>query len=92
MTKMNVVYATFASLLLIGNATYAADLVNTDDVAYVVYVDTDDESETKQIAPNGTITEICTDCYIELDGNPKGVNVKEGEKVVIKEGNLIVEK
>ena len=35
---------------------YAADLVNSDNVSYTIFVDTDDGSKTISIAPNETIS------------------------------------
>ncbi|HPF45906.1 MAG: hypothetical protein KDF58_08835 [Alphaproteobacteria bacterium] len=69
---------------------YAADLVNSDNVSYTIFVDTDDGSKTITIAPNETISEICSDCYLEIDGNPKGVTIENEPIVTIKDGKLSV--
>jgi len=70
---------------------YAADLVNADDSSYTIFVDLDDISTTITIAPKETISDICKDCYIEIDGNPDGVSIDNQEKVVIMGGKLVIE-
>jgi len=69
---------------------YAADLVNGDSVSYTIFVDTDEGSKTITVAPNETISDICSDCYIEIDGNPKGVTIDNESLVTIKDGELIL--
>ena len=69
MVKMSVKLLAVLSLMVPAFAN-SANLVNKDDQAYNVYVDTDDQSVTVTIGPNETITDICDECYIEIDGNP----------------------
>ena len=70
---------------------HAADLVNNDNVSYTIFVDVDDKSSVIMIAPKETISDICKDCYIEIDGNPDGVSIDNEAKIIIKEGKLFID-
>ncbi len=91
MSKIRTVLLSLSVFFLTSCTAFAADLVNSDDVSYTIFIDLDNTSRTVTIAPRETITAICRDCYIEIDGNPDGVSIDNEEKVVIKGGNLIVE-
>lgn len=70
---------------------FAADLVNSDEISYTVYIDLDDTSSIITIGPKETISNICNDCYIEIDGDPDGVSIDQEPKVLIKDGKLIID-
>ncbi len=84
--SISIVYAVFFNTNL-----YAADLVNTDETSYTVFVDLDDISSILTIGPKETISEICKNCYLEIKGNPDGVSIDQEPKVIIKGGKLIIE-
>ena len=84
--SISVVYIVFFNINL-----YAADLVNADEISYTIFVDLDETSSILTIGPKETISDICTDCYLEIDGNPDGVSIDQEQKVIIKDGKLIIE-
>ena len=87
MTKTLTTVAFFLSAFPL--VSYSADLINADDKTYTVFIDLDDSSTTIEIGPMQTISDICDECYIEIDGNPDGLVVEGQEKVVIKNGSLL---
>lgn len=91
MNRLFIISIATAYIALFNVGLKAADLVNTDDLSYTIFVDLDDTSSIITIAPQETIPDICTDCYIEIEGNSDGVSIDLQEKVVIKDGKLVLE-
>ncbi|MDG1708678.1 MAG: hypothetical protein P8H03_07935 [Emcibacteraceae bacterium] len=82
----SIVYAVFFNATL-----FAADLINTDEISYTVFADLDDTASIITIGPNETVSDICRDCYLEIDGDSEGVSIDQEPKVIIKDGKLIIE-
>ena len=66
----------------------AAELKNLDDVDYSLRVVTDDSSEDIVIKAGQTLTNICEECTIYLDGSEEPFDVYQGDVIVIKNGEL----
>jgi len=70
-------------------ASNAADVINEDDVSYVVLVNGDQEVS---IEAGSNVLEICTQCSIQLqDSVEAAVNVVEDTTVIISDGKLSLE-
>ena len=87
MASISIVYIAFFNINL-----YAADLENVDESSYTIFVDLDETSSILTIGPKETISDICKDCYLEIDGNRNGMSIDQEPKVIIKDGKLIIEK
>jgi hypothetical protein len=66
----------------------AADLKNMDTVDYSIRVVTEDKSEEIVIKAGTTISGICTECTLYLDGSEEPFDVYEGDVIIIKDGVL----
>lgn len=66
----------------------AAELKNLDDVDYSIRVVTDDSSEDIVIKAGETLSNICEECTIYLDGSEEPFDVYQGDVIVIKDGEL----
>lgn len=91
MSKVIQTVIVIVTFFISNSVVVAADLVNSDEVSYTIFVDLDDASKTITIAPKEKISDVCRNCYIEIDGNPDGVSIDNEPLVIIKDGKLFFE-
>ncbi len=91
MKKYRMTTAIIASFLCLGAIAQAADLKNTDEASYTIYVETDDATKTLTIGPNETVADICSDCYIGIEETDSGISVEKEVMIVIRNGQLVIE-
>ncbi|PHZ83549.1 hypothetical protein [Paremcibacter congregatus] len=80
-----------AAFISVGTVAHAADLKNMDAVSYTLYVETEEATKTVVIGPNETIKDICVDCYIAIEDNDSDISIATEPKLVIKNGQLVIE-
>lgn len=91
MNKYRITTAIIATFLGLGAMAQAADLKNTDEASYTIYIETDDATKTLVISPHETLADICSDCYIGIEETDSGVSVENEAMIIIRNGQLVIE-
>ncbi|NVJ91888.1 MAG: hypothetical protein HWE34_09540 [Methylocystaceae bacterium] len=83
------VLAVSAMFMGLSYGANAADLINEDDVPYIVIVNGETEVS---VEANAELASFCETCTVQLDGSEEAaIEVGESTAVVISKGKLIVE-